>query len=164
MNWTRSARSAGKSALLIVLIVALPPGCARKQAPGLRLEQNLMRISLAVSPDGIVSLSDDPPLFGRLDVGPILAAEGTVVSSVQLLARAGQYYLWADGFRNVWEVTPKPGSTEAGYRPLPLSAQPLSGVRLAHYGSAESTCVRLDAPGHEPWFISPEGTLHASCP
>jgi len=123
-----------------------------------------MRVSLAVARDGRVSLSDDPPRFGRIDVGPILAAEGVVVSSVQVLERAGQYYLWADGFRNVWEVTPKPGSSEAGYRALPLSVQPLSGVRLAHFGTAESICVRLDAPDHEPWFISPEGKLHARCP
>ena len=163
MKWT--SRRAFGAALLLLFTGLAPPGCSHhRRAPSLALEQHSLRLSLSVAPDGTANLAERPPLLGRIELRPILESEGTTPDSVQMLLHAGRYYLWADGFRNVWEITPLPGSTEATYRPVRISQESSSGVRLSHYGSAGSGCVRLDAPGHGVRFISNQGEVHETCP
>jgi hypothetical protein len=131
----------------------------------LTIDQGSFRMSMDVGPDGSIDLSEHTPLVGRIDVGPILDAEDRNVSTVQVLLHEGRYYIAADGFRNLWEVTPTPGTTVATFRPIFVSDLPLSNVRLARYGPAGNPCVRLDATKTGgPWFLNDEGRLRDHCP
>ena len=75
----------------------------------------------------------------------------------------GRYFVVADGFRNLWEVTPEPGSTRANYRPITVTGGPLVGVRLSHYGPPEGACVRIDVENEGTWFVSWSGEVHEEC-
>ena len=121
-------------------------------------------MSMAVDVDGFVHLAEHAPLLGRIEVAPIIDAEGRAVETVQVVQHQGRYYITADGFQNVWEVTPQPGSTLATYRRIRVSESPLSGVRLARYGPTGRACVRVDVDGGGPWYITPQGELDDQCP
>jgi len=121
-------------------------------------------MSMDVATDGSVDLSEQTPLMGRIDVGPILDAEDREVRTVQVLLHEGRYYITADGFRNLWEVTPTPGLSVATFRPIFVSDLPLSDVRITRYGPAGSPCVRVDATKiGGPWFLNDEGELRDRC-
>src|SRR5262245_66576401 len=111
-------------------------------------------------------LAERPPLVGRIDLSPILNAEGVqpgtrTRAKVQLMMHYGRLYVVADAFRSIWEITPHPGSTTASYRPIPVVRDtheaPLKDVRLSRYGSARSSCLRLDRAAGRPVFITPGG-------
>jgi hypothetical protein len=122
-------------------------------------------MSMEVAPDGNLDLAQQWPLSGRIDVGPILEAEGRRVKTVQVLLHEGRYYIAADGFRNLWEVTPTPGTSVATFRPFFVSDLPLSDVRISRYGPADNPCVRVDATKiGGPWFLNDEDELRDRCP
>ncbi len=120
-------------------------------------------MSVTVEQDRSINLAEHAPLVGRIDVSPILDAEGRTVSAVQVLLHEGRYYITAEGFRNLWEVTPRPGKTVARFRSIAISERPLFDVRMSRYGPAGSPCVRLDADGDGPWYVTAEGELHERC-
>ena len=138
----------------------------------LTLEQHSLRIPLAVSKDRTVSLAESPPLVGRIDLAPILEAEGVPAdkptATVQLMIHYGRIYIVADGFRSIWEITPVPGTSTASYRPIPIvegaADAPLKDVRLCRYGSSGSPCLRLDRVGGDPVFITVDGEARHDCP
>lgn len=143
-------------------------GCAAnrkiaKPKPFLTLVQNSQRLLLEVAEDGHVNLAEHPPLQGRIDIGPILATEGQEAGSLQALLHLGRYYLVAEGFRNLWEVTPQPGGSRANYRPIAVTGEPLSGVRLSRYGPAGRACVRVDIEEGGVWFVSSSGVRNEEC-
>ena len=123
--------------------------------------------------DGTVVLAERPPLVGRIDLSPILKAEGvlpgaTTRATVQLMMHYGRLYVVADAFRAIWEITPQPGTTTASYRPIPVVREtgqdPMKDVRLSRYGSARSSCLRLDRAGGRPVFITSKGDARDDCP
>jgi hypothetical protein len=137
---------------------------ARDPVPTLTLEQGSFRMTMTVGADGSILLAEHTPLSGKIEIAPILDAEGRAVDKVQLLLHEGRYYITANGFKNLWEVSPQPGSTLATYRPIPVSENPMSHVRMARYGHSGQACVRLDAAGIGPWYVTDEGELHDQCP
>lgn len=146
---------------------ALLAGCAGRPAvrsiPTLELDSGSLRLSLAVDGNGTVNLAEQAPLRGRIEVAPILAAEGREAETVQVILHEGRYYVTAEGFRNIWELVPEAGTTRATYRSIPVSENPLSGVRMSRYGPAGRACVRLDTDGGGPWFVTDEGELDDRC-
>ena len=132
--------------------------------PTLTLDQGSFRMTMTVGADGSILLAEHTPLSGRIEIAPILDAEGRAVETVQLLLHEGRYYITADGFKNLWEVSPQPGRTLATYRPIPVSENPMLHVRMARYGRSGRACVRLDAAGVGPWYVTDEGELHDQCP
>ena len=158
----------------LILIASISSSCTSGlHQPTLTLEQHTLRIPLTVHSDGSVSLAQEPPLTGRIDLGPILAAEGMQTtparaSSIQLMMHYGRYYVVADGFHALWELTPLPGTSTARYRSIPLdpgaSPMPLKGVRLSRYGGSESSCLRVDGKSFGPLFITPKGEVLGACP
>jgi hypothetical protein len=183
----------------LVLLAALVSGCATAPAapPTLAFEEHTLRIPLTVQANGSVSLAESPPLIGRIDLAPILQAEGVRAGAVpkpvvQLVVHFGRFYVVADGFRSIWEITPQPGLTTASYRPIPIvadagaqpgtgtkagaaakaevpaktgsGARPVRDPRLSRYGSARSSCVRLDRANGPPVFITPKGEAANACP
>ena len=161
---------------IAVLIVVAHAGCATTtntpHAPTLTWEQHTLRIPLKVEAQGTVSFAERPPLLGRLDLTPILQAEGIKPGKPALTAQAmmhfGRLYIVADRFRSIWEVTPRPGTSEASYRPIHILPESAPGrlrdVRLSRYGSSRSSCLRLDRSEGPPVFITPEGEAHHDCP
>ena len=148
---------------------ALLGGCsilqpAKESVPTLTLNQGSFQMTLTVGADGSILLAEHTPLSGRIEIAPILDAEGQAVDTVQLLLHEGRYYITSDGFKNLWEVSPRPGGTLATYRPIPVSENPMSQVRMARYGRSGRACVRLDAAGVGPWYVTDEGELHDQCP
>jgi len=118
-------------------------------------------------------LAERPPLVGRIDLSPILKAEGVqpggrTRETVQLMMNYGRLYVVADAFRSLWEITPRPGTTMAAYRTIPVvrdgSQAPMKDVRLSRYGSAHSSCLRLDRAGESPVFITSAGDARNECP
>jgi hypothetical protein len=112
------------------LLAALASGCATapQPPPTLTFEEHTLRIPLTVQANGSVSLAESPPLIGRIDLSPILQAEGVHAGAgtrrvVQLLVHYGRFYVVADGFRSIWEITPQPGLATASYRPIPIAAE-----------------------------------------
>jgi hypothetical protein len=158
---------------LLLLMAAAVSSCATPAVqPTLTLEQHSLRIPLKVEADGAVLLAEHPPLIGRIDLSPILQAEGVQAgmlakATVQLMMHYGRLYVVADAFRAIWEITPRPGTTAASFRPirvLPDSGQErMKDVRLSRYGSSQSSCLRLDRLGASPLFITPEGEVRNEC-
>ncbi len=156
--------------VLLVTIVAgcaLLAGCSGRPVvqtlPTLALDQGSLRMVLAVDRNGTINLAEHPPLRGRIETAPILAAEGREVETLQVILHEGRYYLTAEGFRNIWELVPESGTTRATYRSIPVSEQPLAGVRMSRYGPEGRACVRLDVDGAGPWFVTDEGELDDRC-
>ena len=159
----------------LVLLVVTYYGCATPVAivPTLTLEEHILRVSLPVDPQGSVSLAAYEPLIGQIDLTPILKAEGAPPVPdgprrfVQLMMYYGRFYVVADGFHALWEITPRPGTRTASYRPIALSSGddrvPLKGVRLSRYGSSESSCLRIDRADADPVFITPDGGPADAC-
>jgi hypothetical protein len=161
----------------ILVLAALALACAdlacatTATGPTLAGAIQTLRMPLRIEADGTTSFAAFPPLTGRLDVAPILAAEkmpaGEPVAA-QAMIHYGRLYLVADGFRSVWEITPSPGSASAAYRPIaiPAGATParFKNVRLSRYGSPDASCLRLDRAGGKPFFITPQGEARDACP
>ena len=173
------APGAARIGALLLLLAATGSGCATPAveappaAPTLTLEQHSFRIPLAVEPGGMVSLAESPPLVGRIDLAPILKAEGVTVAAaskgtVQLMMHYGRLYVVGDAFRAIWEITPRPGTTTALYRAIPVvrgeGQGPMKEVRLSRYGSAKSSCLRLDRAAGSPVFITSAGEARDDCP
>jgi hypothetical protein len=164
-------RSAQLCSLLLALATA--SACAKPiQRATLTLEQHSLRMQLHVGKDGTIQLAEQPPLTGRVDISPILQAEGIPLAkrpaTVQGMIHYGRLYLVADGFHALWEITPHPGSTAALYRAVPISKgqtrAALRNVRLSRYGSSGSSCLRIDRPEADPVFLTARGTLAHDCP
>ena len=127
---------------------------------------------LAISSKGTVSLDEHPPFVGRLDLSPILQAEHLDVAeakktSVQLMVHYGRLYVVGNSFHSIWEITPRPGTTKASFRPIPVvpgMGAGLRGVRLSLYGSSRSSCLRLDRSNGDPVFVTPQGKVRGDCP
>lgn len=159
---------------LLIALGAAGSSCATAPVEQtLTLEQHSLRIPLTLEADGTVILAERPPLVGRIDLAPILHAEGVAPGArtrapVQLMIHYGRLYLVADAFRAIWEITPQPGTTKASYRPIPVvrdpGQEPMKDVRLSRYGSARSSCLRLDRAGGSPVFITPSGDARNDCP
>lgn len=159
---------------LFLLMAAAVSSCATQAVQQtLTLEQHSLRIPLTLDAEGTVVLAEHPPLVGRIDLSPILSAEGvhpgaTGRATVQLMMHYGRLYVVADDFRDIWEITPRPGTTAATYRPIHLTREsgrgPLKDVRLSRYGSAGSSCLRLDRLGSSPVFITSQGEARDDCP
>ena len=159
---------------LLLILGAAGTCCATQPIePTLSLEEHSLRIPLTLEADGTVMLAERPPLVGRIDLSPILNVEGVqpgtrARSKVQLMMHYGRLYVVADAFRSIWEITPHPGSTTASYRPIPVvrssDEEPMKDVRLSRYGSARTSCLRLDRAGGRPVFITPEGAARDDCP
>jgi len=144
--------------------------------PTLTLEEHSLRMPLTVSPGGSVSFAEKPPLTGHIDLSPILAEERKTASpppgggstAVQVMMFYGRFYVVADGFHSIWELTPIPGTSSASYRSIPLTSDSepklLRGVRLSRYGSSESSCLRIDRKDAAPVFITAKGTTSDVCP
>ena len=156
-----------------LLLAAIASSCATPVVqPTLTFEQHTLRFPLSVGSDGTVSLAERPPLIGRIDLTPILQAEGfqigtTKPKTVQLMVHYGRLYVVAETFRAVWEITPQPGTSTASYRPIAVARasdqERLGDVRLSQYGSSRSSCLRLDRAGGRPVFITSEGEVRDDC-
>lgn len=160
--------------LVLAPLLALTFGCATTGSqPTLAFEEHTLRIPLTVQANGSVSLAESPPLIGRIDLSPILQAEGISAAAktrpaVQMMVNYGRFYLVGEGFRSIWEITPQPGSSTASYRPIPISAEggakPVRDPRLSRYGASRSSCLRLDRTNGPPLFITPKGETANACP
>ena len=157
----------------LLLTVAFVSSCATvENPPTLTLEQHTLRIPLTVGANGSVSLAEQPPLTGRIDLTPILDEEGihtsaTTATAVQVMMHYGRFYVLADGFHSVWEITPLPGTSSASYRRIPVALlagnSSLKGARLSRYGSSKSSCLRLDRKNSRPLFITSQGQVSRVC-
>jgi hypothetical protein len=130
-----------------------------------------LRMPLRIDANGTASFAALPPLMGRLDLSPILAAERSPAGqpvAAQMMFHYGRLYIAAESFHSLWEVTPAPGTSAAAYRPIPVGrkagAARLKDVRLSHYGSPERSCLRVDYAGGPPLFITPQGEARDECP
>ena len=157
----------------LLLAAAVASACATVESqPTLTLEQHTLRIPLKVGANGSVSLAEQPPLTGRMNLTPILEAEGFDASpssvTVQVMMYYGRFYVVADGFHSLWEITPRPGTSTASYRRIPIAPDTadsvLKGSRLSRYGSSRSSCLRLDRKDSTPLFISSRGEVSRVCP
>jgi hypothetical protein len=117
----------------------------------------------AVGADGSIGLAENVQLLGSIEAGPILEAEGHAASTVQLMLHEGRYYIIADGFRNLWQVTPEPGTSWAKYRPIRLPDLPITNVRMSRYGPPGRVCVRLDVDDGGPWYVTGSDELDDEC-
>jgi hypothetical protein len=147
---------------------ALLAGCSIMTArpdgiPKLRVEQGSFRMTKEIDADGSISLTENTQLLGSIEGGAILEAEGQDVSTVQVLFHEGRYYIVADGFRNLWQVTPEPGTGWATYRPITLPDHQTENVRISRYGPPERICVRVDVDGGGPWYVNGTGGLQDEC-
>ncbi len=159
---------------LLLLLAAAGSSCATQSVEQtLTLEQHSLRIPLTLAADGTVMLAERPPLVGRIDLSPILKVEGVLPgartkATVQLMMHYGRLYVVADNFRAIWEITPRPGTTLASYRPIPVvpdaGQDAMQDVRLSRYGSARSSCLRLDRAGGSPVFVTSKGEARDDCP
>jgi hypothetical protein len=155
--------------------MAIISSCAHPviESPSLPFEQHTLRVELGVDRDGFAALSAYEPLVGRIGLRRILEAEemwpmvGKKKISVQLLAHYGRFYVVAEGFKAVWEITPKPGTGEASFRPAaPLADRagtPARGVRLSRYGSARLSCLRIDRENGPAVYITSLGKPDDHC-
>lgn len=151
------------AAVLVLLTGCASRGSVQNTEPQLELEQGSFRMMTVVEPDGTVSLARNAPLLGRLEIAPIIEAEGTAVANVQIMVHRGRYYITADEFLNIWEVSPSPGETQAVYRPIAVSGEALAGVRLSRFGSPERVCVRVDLENAGPYYINSKGKIDDEC-
>jgi len=169
----RGRRCVSQMSLLLLAAVAASSCATQSVEQTLTLEEHSLRIPLTLEADGTVMLAERPPLVGRIDLSPILKAEGvqpgaSMRATVQLMMHYGRLYVVADAFRAIWEITPQPGTTRASYRPIPVvrdaGQDPMKDVRLSRYGSARSSCLRLDRAGGGPVFITSNGEARDDCP
>jgi len=161
-------------ACLLLLLMAVPSGCVKHlPSSSLPFEQHTLRIQLTLDGDGFAALAQYQPLTGRIGLKPILEAEGMWPSpsrktTVQLLVNYGRFYVVAEGFRAVWEITPKPGTSGATYRPAVTLAEAQApapkGVRLSRYGPSGSSCLRIDREGGPAIYVTYEGKVNDRCP
>jgi len=158
--------------MAVLLLSCATTGITTTSQPTLMLEQHSLRIPLTLEADGSVTLAERPPLVGRLDLSPILKQEGVQPGektrpTIQLMMYYGRLYVVADAFRNLWEITPRPGTTAASYRPIAVARDqgsgPLKGVRLSRYGSDRASCLRLDRTTGAPIFITAAGEARDDC-
>jgi hypothetical protein len=162
---------------LLALCVFAMPACLHRSAvnttPSLALEQHSLQIPLTTDTQGMARWQERPPMVGTIDMKPILAAEEIPTGSpdpenLQLLVHYSRFYLAADGFRAVWEISPEPGSSSATYRAIPIvlesSSPPLREVRLSRFGPPNASCVRVDRADGEPVFIDAQGDAQPFCP
>jgi hypothetical protein len=184
VNGPKSIFRAGILALAATATACATTGLRTSPSSGeLNFEEHTLRIPLTVQADGTISLAQSPPLVGRIDLSPILESEGirtnpAKATVVQLMVHYGRFYVVADGFRSVWEITPRPGATRASYRPIPIAVdpavqpvgskpgsgcKPLKGARLSLFGSDRSSCVRLDRANGPPVFITSEAEVANAC-
>ncbi|HET6278789.1 MAG TPA: hypothetical protein VFG08_08400 [Candidatus Polarisedimenticolia bacterium] len=154
-------------------VMAAGFGCATPPVqPTLTLEQHTLRIPLQVGSDGTVSFADQPPLIGRIDLSPIMAAEGIGTgappTTVQIVVHYGRLYVAAADFDAIWEITPRPGSTTASYRSIPIAhgaeGRGMPDIRLSRYGSPGASCLRIDRASAAPVFITAAGEARGDCP
>lgn len=166
------ARSVSRGAgwLIIAVTVGLSAvtGCSPRrspeaESPRLQMEQGTFRMMAAVEPDGTVRLARHAPLLGHVAIAPILEAEGVPVTEVQVIGHRGLFYLTAEAFTRIWEISPQPGGTQAAFRPIPVSGEALSGVRLSRFGEAGTVCVRVDLDGAGPFYVNSRGRLDVLC-
>jgi hypothetical protein len=160
--------------VFLVQAALLLSACAAPSLqPTLTFEQHTLRIPLTVEADGTVSLAERPPLVGRIDLSPILEAEGIrgparTAATIQMVVHYGRYYVVGDGFRAIWQITPRPGTSSGAYRPIQVvrdaDREPLKDVRLSPYGSSESSCLRLDRAAGTPVFITRDAEARDECP
>ncbi|HEV8336590.1 MAG TPA: hypothetical protein VGR67_09255 [Candidatus Polarisedimenticolia bacterium] len=160
---------------LLLPLMAVVSSCAHPvvQSPSLPFEQHTLRIHLDVDRDGFAALSAYEPLTGRIGLRQILEAEkmwprvGKKKISVQLLVHYGRFYVVAEGFKAVWEITPKPGTGEASFRPAASlgdrAGVPARGVRLSRYGSAGLSCLRIDRENGPTVYITSLGQADDHC-
>jgi hypothetical protein len=157
------------------LSCATPGGPSSSPAPSspvttLTYEQHSLRIPIQIEPNGQASFAEKPPLSGRIDLAPVLRAEGLAGKTVaaQAMLHYGRLYIVADAFRSIWEITPRPGSSVASYRSIPVpglsASSHLKDARLSRFGSAGASCLRLDRAGGDPLFITPAGAARNACP
>jgi hypothetical protein len=165
-GWFRIACLVLAAAALLSCASATPP-------PTLLLEQHTLRMPLTVKPNGSVSFAERPPLTGHIDLSPVFAAEGKGAASspgtsVQVMMFYGRFYVVADGFHSLWELTPVPGTSTASYRSISLvpesGRKTIQGVRLSRYGSSQSSCLRIDRKDSDPLFITRKGQVSGACP
>jgi hypothetical protein len=164
----------GMGALLLASLIS--SGCATPVTggPTLAVETHILRVALPVDPHGVISLAAYEPLVGQIDIAPILSAEGVPPApeqaprTVQVMMSYGRFYVVADGFRAIWEITPQPGTRTGTYRPIALvpgpDQAPLKAVRLSRYGSSQSSCLRIDRAAGDPIFITSTGEVADACP
>ncbi len=162
------------SPVALALLIAAGTSCATTEPrPTLTLEQHSLRIPLTVGSDGSVSLSESPPLIGRIDLVPILHAEGVAFGggktvTVQMIVHYGRIYVAGTSFHSVWEITPRAGTATGSYRPIAaprdVARAAAREVRLSRYGSAGSSCLRVDGFGADPFFITAAGEVRVGCP
>jgi hypothetical protein len=159
---------------LLIPLMAVVSSCAHPvESPSLPFEQHTLRIHLDVDRDGFATLSAYEPLIGRIGLRQILEAEemwprvGEKKISVQLLVHYGRFYVVAEGFKAVWEITPKPGAAVASFRPAASLADPAGtparGVRLSRYGSARLSCLRIDRENGPAVYITSLGQADDHC-
>jgi len=169
----RGSRCVSRISLLLLLAAAGSSCATQSVEQTLTLEQHSLRIPLTLEADGTVMLAERPPLVGRIDLSPILKAEGVLPgartrANVQLMMHYGRLYVVADAFRAIWEITPRPGTTMGSYRPIPVvqdaGQEGMKDVRLSRYGSTRSSCLRLDRAGGNPAFITSQGEARDDCP
>lgn len=161
-------------ASLILLLLAGIPGCAKHlPSQSLAFEQHTLRVHLKLDRDGAAALTPYQPLVGKIGLRPILQAEGMWPpvggsTTVEVLVNYGRFYVVAEGFRAVWEITPKPGTSGASYRSAVVlaghDAPPPKGVRLSRYGSSGSSCVRIDREPGPAVYVTVQGEVHDRCP
>jgi len=152
----------------IVAASALFAGCSAKghvraNVLKLRVDQGSFRMTKAVDGDGSISLAEPTQLMGSIEAGPILDAENSAATMVQVMLHEGCYYIIADGFRNLWQVTPRPGTALASYRPVSLPDITIKNARMSRYGPPGRACVRLDVDGGGPWYVSEKNRLQDEC-
>ena len=154
----------------LALLAAAATSCATQEVQPtatLTFEEHTLRMPLTVQPNGTVSLTETPPLVGRIDLAPILQAEGLHTGGarpmvVQVMVHYGRFYVVGDGFRSIWEITPQPGATTASYRPIPIPADAgaanQAGRAEAHGGAA----TRAEPTAHAAPAAHADPAAHAA--
>ncbi len=129
--------------------------CAGKQ---LRFEQTSGEYIVPVPAASAVSrvelrAQDSLTTTGNLDLAPILAAEGKKsVSRFVWIAHKGVFMLAAEGFANVWLLSPASDGVHASYKPV-AQAAPLLDPAFTNDDVPGQAGVKL--------FSGPEGKRHA---
>ncbi len=78
MRTVRGRRCVSQVPLLLLLAAAGSSCATQSVEQTLTLEQHSLRIPLTLAADGTVMLAERPPLVGRIDLSPILKAEGVL--------------------------------------------------------------------------------------
>jgi len=153
-------------ATVLALSIGLVPGCAVLAPPAtdtVRIDHGSFRFDAPVAEDASIRIAEPVQLLGRFELAPVFEAEGRTASSVQVLMHDGSYYVAAPGFRNLWRLEPRPGTSTAELRPIRLPDSAVPSVRLSRYGPGGGACVRVDADGGGPWYVTGDGALRDAC-